>query len=261
MRAPYTTREGGETMQRTREAQGAPPETADALCKAPENKPAHLALKRVAVVAMLLVPLVAAGIAWALFGPDAFGLVFDAERIRAWVDAAGAVGRLLFVAAGMLQVVVAVLPGEPLELAAGYAFGLVEGTLLCLAASASGTAAVVLLTRRFGMRVVGLFFPPEKLASVRWLRGSRRFELLLFCCFLVPGTPKDLLTYVAGFSRVPAWRIVALTMLGRVPSVMSSTLAASAFAQGNWLVLQVTVAVTLVLVIVGLLAYRFVPQR
>ena len=68
-------------------------------------------------------------------------------------------------AAGMvvLQVVVAVIPGEPLEIAAGYAFGALEGTLLCMVGTWIGGLMVFLLVRRFGVRAVEIFFPLEKL--------------------------------------------------------------------------------------------------
>ncbi|RDB64396.1 hypothetical protein C1878_00610 [Gordonibacter sp. 28C] len=195
------------------------------------------------------------------FGPELLAFVSDAARFRAWVDETGVLGRALFVAANTAQVVFAFLPGEPLELAAGYAFGFWEGTLWCLVASALGTAIVMLLVRAFGMRVVGLFFPPEKITSMRWLRDARRFELLLFLVFLIPGTPKDLLTYVAGLGSSPVWRIVALTTVGRIPSVVSSTLAAGALGDGNYVVAGVTVAVTLALVGVGVLAYRRLAKQ
>ena len=157
--------------------------------------------------------------------------------------------------------VLAFLPGEPLELGAGYAFGFWEGTLWCLVASALGTALVMVLVRTFGMRLVGLFFPPDKIASVRWLRDARRFELLLFLVFLIPGTPKDLLTYVAGLGTSPVWRIVALTTVGRIPSIVSSTLAAGALGDGNYTVAAVTVALTLALVAAGVVAYRRLAVR
>ena len=186
-------------------------------------------------------------------------------RTIAWCRAvspgAGAMGRVLFVAANMAQVVFAFLPGEPLELGAGYAFGFWEGTLWCLVASALGTALVMVLVRAFGMRLVGLFFPPEKIASVRWLRDARRFELLLFLVFLIPGTPKDLLTYVAGLGTSPVWRIVALTTVGRIPSIVSSTLAAGALGDGNYTVAAVTVVLTLALVAAGVVAYRRLAAR
>lgn len=223
----------------------------------------HRALvrKRAAVIACLAGITVVLAALCVRFGPELLAFVGDASRFRAWVDETGALGRVLFVAANTAQIVFAFLPGEPLELAAGYAFGFWEGTLWCLVSSALGTAIVMLLVRAFGMRVVGLFFPPEKITSMRWLRDARRFELLLFLVFLIPGTPKDLLTYVAGLGSSPVWRIVALTAVGRTPSVVSSTLAAGALGDGNYGVAAVTVAVTLVLVGAGVLAYRRLAKQ
>ena len=198
---------------------------------------------------------------WASYGPELLAFVADAPRFRAWVDEAGALSRIAFVIANMAQIVIAFLPGEPLELAAGYAFGALEGTLWCLAASALGTAAVMALVRTFGLRIVALFFPPEKIASMRWLRDARRFELLLFLCFLIPGTPKDLLTYVAGLGKSPVVRIVALTTVGRIPSIVSSTLAAGAFGDGNYLGAAAVAALTVALAGIGVIAYRKLSSK
>lgn len=41
-----------------------------------------------------------------------------------------------------LQVVIAIIPGEPLEIAGGYAFGAIEGTLLYLGAAVLGSLVV-----------------------------------------------------------------------------------------------------------------------
>lgn len=225
------------------------------------KRPHALWLKRVAVIGAVLLPALLGVLACLHFGPDTLRALLDVEFLRDRIEDAGVFAQAIFIVANVLQVVIAVLPGEPLELAAGYAFGFVEGTTLCLLASALAAAAVVLLVRRFGMRVVGLFFSPEKVASARWLRDAKRFELVFFLVFLVPGTPKDLLTYIAGFSEVAVWRIVALATLGRVPSVVSSTLAAGAFSQGNWAVLLVTAVVTLALAVAGVLVYRHVRER
>ncbi|WP_080801290.1 TVP38/TMEM64 family protein [Arabiibacter massiliensis] len=215
-----------------------------------------LVRKRVAVIVGLAALTAGIGALWALFGPELLAFVGDAPRFRAWVDEAGAVSRVAFVLANMAQVVLAFLPGEPLELAAGYAFGTLEGTLWCLVASALGTALVMVLVRTFGMRIVGLFFAPEKITSVRWLQDARRFELVLFLVFLIPGTPKDLLTYVAGLGKSPIGRIVALTTAGRIPSIISSTLAAGAFGDGNYGMALAIGALTVALAGIGVLAYR-----
>lgn len=212
--------------------------------------------KRIAVIVGLLA--LTAGLAafCILYGPELLAFVADAPRFRAWVDETGPLSRVVFVLANMAQIVFAFLPGEPLELGAGYAFGFWEGTLWCLVASALGTAAVMLLVRTFGMRIVGLFFSPEKITSMKWLQDSRRFELLLFLCFLIPGTPKDLLAYVAGLGTSSVGRIVALTTVGRIPSVITSTLAAGAFGDGNYLGAAAIAVLTLALAGIGVVAYR-----
>ena len=165
--------------------------------------------KRAAVIVGLLA--LTAGLAGfcVLYGPELLAFVADAPRFRAWVDETGWISRIVFVLANMAQVVFAFLPGEPLELGAGYAFGFWEGTLW-----------------------------------MRWLRDSRRFEMLLFLCFLIPGTPKDLLTYVAGLGSSSIGRIVAITTVGRIPSIVSSTLAAGAFGDGNYLGAALVIALT-----------------
>lgn len=244
--------------QRTRHAASA---TEEQPARPQAENRASLVRKRIAVIAGLA--LLSAGIAGLCFayGPQLLAFVADAPRFRAWVDEYGIASRLAFVAANVAQIVFAFLPGEPLELAAGYAFGFWEGTLLCLVASAIGTALVMALVRQFGMRIVSLFFPPEKTTSLRWLQNARRFELVLFLVFLVPGTPKDLLTYVAGLGTSSLPRIVAITTVGRIPSIVSSTLAAGAFGDGNYLGAAVVAAVTLALAGAGIVAYRRIAAR
>ena len=77
---------------------------------------------------------------------------------------------------------------------------------------------------------------------MKWLQDSARFELLMFLCFLIPGSPKDVMTYVAGLTTCPAWRIAAIATVGRIPSVVSSTMAAGLAASGSWAGLYALVA-------------------
>lgn len=220
-----------------------------------------LVKKRIIVIAGLLFLTAGLTALCMVYGPELLAFVGDAPRFRAWVDDAGWLSRVVFVLANVAQVVLAFLPGEPLELGAGYAFGFWEGTLWCLVASALGTLAVMVLVRTFGMRIVGLFFSPEKITSLRWLRDSRRFEVLLFVCFLIPGTPKDLLTYVAGLGSSSIGRIVAITTVGRIPSIVSSTLAAGTFGDGNYAGTALVAVLTAVLAATGVVAYRLLASR
>lgn len=83
-------------------------------------------------------------LACSLLGAPILRLVSDPESFRRWVDGHGFWGRLAYMGMVILQICAAFIPGEPLEIAGGFAFGAVEGTLLCLAASAIGSGAVIL---------------------------------------------------------------------------------------------------------------------
>ena len=96
-------------------------------------------------------------------------LVRDSDQLRAWLDALGWKARLVYIGMVCFQVIVAVIPGEPLELAAGFAFGAFEGTLICLAGATLGSVIVFGLVRLFGMRLVRLFFSQEKIESRSFL--------------------------------------------------------------------------------------------
>lgn len=223
----------------------------------------RIEMKKHHVVALAATLVVACALAAAAiaYGPELFAFFADGPRLQAWVDAQGAFAPVAMVALITVQIVVAVLPGEPIELGAGYAFGFWEGTALCLVAGLIGAVIVVALVRTLGMRVIELLFPREKIDSMKWLQDSARFELLMFLCFLIPGTPKDIMTYIAGLTKCPLWRIALIATVGRIPSIVSSTMAAGFAAEGNWMATAAVVALTVVFVAVGVGVYALIARR
>lgn len=180
------------------------------------------------------------------------------EAFRAWVDARGFLGRLAYMGMVYLQVVVAVIPGEPFEIAAGYAFSTLEGSVLCIAAATAGSITVFLLVKRFGMRLAEVFFSREKLQSLHFLKSSEKRNFLFLLIFMMPGTPKDLLSYFAGLTdmSLPLW--IMISSLGRLPSVLTSTLSGNALGSKNYLQAVIIFSVTLAISIAGLCIYNYI---
>ena len=234
--------------------------TAPANNAMPDKAEPSAATGKMPMVAITLAVIAAIAAAIAL-GPALWSFFSDGTSLRTWVDAQGPLAPAAMAALVVAQIVIAVLPGEPVELAAGYLFGFIEGTAICLVGGLIGTLAVTALVRTFGMRVVRAFFSEEKLASISWLHDSKRFELIMFIVFLIPGTPKDVLTYAAGLSTCPWWRIAAITAVGRIPSIATSTLAAGFASEGSWVAAGVTLIVTGVIVAGGAVAYRAISRR
>ena len=149
-----------------------------------------------AIVVYIFV-MVAVGI---LIGIPIVRFVSEPEQFRLWVDSHGIWGPVLYISFVFLQVVVALIPGEVFEIVGGYAFGTWMGTMLCLLGSTLGSIAVFALVRRYGVRLVEVFFPLEKLKALHFLRKSPKRIFLFLIIFMRPGTPKDLLCYYAGLT-------------------------------------------------------------
>ncbi len=186
----------------------------------------------------------------------------DPQSFRAYVEEKGFGAGLVFTAMVVLQVIVALIPGEPLEIAAGVAFGALEGTLLCLAGIAIGSTLVFLFVRRFGVKLVEVFFPVEKIHSLRFLQNSRKFHTLLFLIMFIPGTPKDLISYFVGLTEMRLGHWVLISVVARIPSVVTSTIGGNALGEENIWQAVLVFAVTLLFSILGLVVYdRIIKPR
>lgn len=180
----------------------------------------------------------------------------DPEQFRQWIGEYGMWGRAMFAGVVFLQTVVAFIPGEPFEIVAGYAFGAFWGTALCLIGELAGSVTVFWFVRRYGTRVVEVFFPREKIESLKFLQNEKKLETFTFFVFLVPGTPKDLLCYFVGLThmRLPVWLLIS--SVGRFPSVITSTLGGNALGLGRHSFAIAVFAATLVVSALGLMSYN-----
>ena len=185
----------------------------------------------------------------------------DPERFREWVDASGIWGRVLFVGMVVLQVVVAFIPGEPVELAAGYAFGFWEGSALTMAGFLLGSWLVFALVRKFGVKLVEVFFHKNKIAELRFLQNPRKAKIIAFLLMLIPGTPKDFLSYFAGLTPLTLSQWLRIVALARIPSLVTSSLTGAAAGEENYILSGVMLAVTLIISISGILYYRHICKQ
>ena len=73
---------------------------------------------------------------------------------------------------------------------------------------------------------------------------------------MIPGTPKDLLCYFAGLTdiRLSLWLLIC--SLGRLPSIVTSTVGGDALGTSNYWFAAAVFAITLVISLVGLLFYK-----
>ena len=163
--------------------------------------------------------------------------------------------------AGTAQTVFKFIPAEPLEVGSGYAFGIWGGLFLCMLGTELGSAVILLLSKKYGMRFVSHFTDPEKLKEFSFLQDNRKLRPLLFLIYFIPGAPKDLLTYFVAFTDIRLWEYLLITAVARIPSIITSTMCGAYFGEKNYLAAVLVYAATLALSGIGILVYRRIMHK
>lgn len=216
--------------------------------------------KRTLALGLILL-VVFTAVFWKYIGQPLMGLISDPASFRVWVEEHGWPGRFLFIGMVVFQVIIAFIPGEPFEIAAGYAFGAVEGTLLSIAGAAIGSIITFWLVRRYGLRLVRLFFSEEQINSVKFLKTSNARNFLFLVIYMIPGTPKDLLGYFAGLTDIPFPVFLLICTLGRIPSVVTSTVGGNALGTQSYGAAILVFAFTLAVSALGLFIYNRICSK
>ena len=195
------------------------------------------------------------------YGKSIWALVTDTDRFRAWIDGFGAWDGIVFVAVRTVQTAVKIIPAEPLEIGSGLVFGAFGGMLLCLLGNILGSILILFLTRRLGVRVLELFHLDGKLRSMRFLQDKQKRKRLLLIFFLIPGTPKDGITWFVGLTDMPLVEFMVMTSFARIPSILSSTICGAFLGQKNWPLALGVFAATTALGLLGAFAYKKIVDR
>lgn len=212
--------------------------------------------KAVGIVSIILFLAFCFAVSW-LIGRPMIQFVSEPEKFRIWVDSHGFWGKIAFIGMVAFQVIIALIPGEPLEIGAGYAFGAVEGTLLCLIGIYLGTVIVFLLVRKFGVKLCEVFFSREKILSLKFLQNKRKSDLIILLLFFLPGTPKDLMTYILGITDIKFSFLLLLTA-ARIPSVITSTVGGSALGVKKYVLAIIVFGATVLVSVIGILIYKLI---
>ena len=181
---------------------------------------------------------------------------FSQEDFREHVRSFGVLAPLVMLALQILQVFIALIPGEIVESAAGYVLGPWLGTAVCYAGIAFASALIFVLTRRYGVKLVEVFVSREKIKQLRFLNTEQKRNALIFLLFFIPGTPKDLLTYFVGLTDIRLRTFLLLSMAARIPSVITSTFGGYLLGQERYIGAVILYGITGTLSLLGMVCYN-----
>ena len=146
------------------------------------------------------------------------------DQLIAWMRDHGSAGPLICIGIQFLQVVIFAIPGEITQIAAGYVFGAWWGFLYSIIGILLGSAFDFGFARVVGRPVVERMLGRKRLAEVDGLLQSRKGLAAIVLLFLLPGSPKDALSYGAGLTGLRPQVFLALSVPARTPALLLSTL-------------------------------------
>ena len=179
--------------------------------------------------------------------PDFIRQFKDLDAVNAYLDKYETASWFVYIGLQILQIIVSVIPGQMIQFAAGYAYVFWLAYLLSITGIALGTIATFYLARLLGKDAMHVIFGEEKITYFVNHLNSKKAYITLFILFVIPGFPKDLITYAAGVSEIRITPFLILNLIGRSPALLATILMGSMTRTGSYFGMVIlTAAVTVV---------------
>ena len=177
----------------------------------------------------------------------------DREKLHLWLTAQGPLAPLAFILLQCLQVLIAPIPGEVTGILGGFLFGVAGGFLYSSVGLTMGCTLAFLLGRWLQHNFLGKFIRQELMERFAFL-WSRTSALVAFLLFLVPGVPKDYLSYILGVTQFPLRAFVIIVAVARMPCTFILTLQGAEIYKGNYLV---AASLWAVIILIALISFYY----
>lgn len=156
----------------------------------------------------------------------------------------------ILIALQILQVIICIIPGQPIQFAASYMFGIAKGYLISITGAVIGAFIAFYISRFLGKDAVCTLFGREKIEDYRRKLNSGRGLMAVLLIYLIPGIPKDLTAYAAGISDMRIRPFLLVSTIGRSPAMLGSLLIGHFFSRGNYRAVAVLAVITVILLII-----------
>ena len=204
----------------------------------------------------ILIQISIIGIACIILYKPMMAIFQDPQKLSITLQSYGIWGVLAMIIIIAGQVVFAFLPGEIVEVLAGFIYGNIAGMLICIIGMGLGTMIIFGLTRLIGHSFLYRMIDRDKLLSVSFLQNHQRLEMILFLIYFIPGTPKDLITYFAPLLNINLTKLLLITSIARIPSIVTSTISGNALYEQNYLLSLIVFLLTGIISLFGIYYYH-----
>lgn len=120
----------------------------------------------------------------------------------------------------VLQVVVAVIPGDAVNLLGGYVLGSWWGFIVSFVGMMCGSMLAFFISRKFGRKVVEKLVKKETLDSLYNKVNHKITSIGLFILCSIPFMPRDVLVYAIGLTSMKPKKFFIIYGIARFPLIL-----------------------------------------
>ena len=147
----------------------------------------------------------------------------------------------------ILQIVICFIPGQPIQFASSYLYGVLGGYLISIVGALLGSLLTYLISRFLGRDALEILFGKEKVRSYVKKMNSGKSLVIIFLIYLIPGIPKDIISYIAGISDIDLTMFMVVSLAGRTPGLLGSLLLGAFWAKRNYVGMVIVSVICIVI--------------
>ena len=189
------------------------------------------------------------GLACLLLYQPLMDILKDPQVLRTQLQSYGIGGQLLLI------------PGEIIEIMAGFIYGPIVGMIICMIGSAVGSSIIYLFVKKCGIRFIDKLIGLDKVNEVEFLKNKEKRNILCFIIFFIPGTPKDIMTYFIPLTDMKLSTFLFITTIARIPSIITSTIGGHAIGVENYIFSIIVFVITAIVSLIGIYIYRKITTK
>ena len=140
----------------------------------------------------------------------------------------------VYIGLQIVQIVISIIPGQVFQMAAGYIYGFWPALLFAMTGALLGTTLSFMLAKVLGRDFLHIFFGEEKMSYYIERLNSKKMYAIVFFLYLIPGIPKDMVSYAAGVSEIKFKPFIIFSALGRLPGMIGCLLMGDMMMEENY---------------------------
>ncbi|MEW9096333.1 MAG: TVP38/TMEM64 family protein [Clostridiaceae bacterium] len=180
-------------------------------------------------------------------------LVKNPRELKEIIMSYGRYGILVFILMQVIQVIVFFIPGEIVQIAGGYIYGTVYGSLISLVGICLGGLISYSIARVYGKPFVYKIISKKQVKHFHKILSLGSINYIVFLLYLIPGIPKDALGYICGISSISFKNFALYSTLARIPGIIVSAYFGANIGEKNTAILILIAISMSILFIIGVL--------